>query len=232
MHGMEAEAVKSPGRRVQAPCYFIPVCLYPHTRYRTRTGLGALIEKFALDRNGHMIVVADFLLALDNLVTGRFWNPDMVFDKARRQGAEIFNLIRKTARQHDSDKAMSLKYWDEVAATKDFKDFLPRITAACKACEPFRTVVEEFVQTRIDRFAGGDAGNRQYQAETDYILGEISMSVYCTEVLGYSTEIWEKPMEPGAPDPLGVLYTRHPDLVRQVCGKDRLDRRLEFLYPG
>ena len=223
------EAWAQAARAPQAPRYFVPVCLYPHTCYRTREGLTDLVEKFALDRHDHLIVVADVLLGLDKLVTGRFWNPDMVFDKARSEGSQVFRLIRKTARRLNSQDSLSLNYWDDLAATEPFKAFSQRIAAACRQCEPFSRTLDQFVRARIDRFVRGDAGEVQHKAETDYILGEISMSVYCTEVLGYDVEIWEKPLDPDAPDPLGILYGRHPDIVRNVCGKGRLDRRLEFL---
>lgn len=214
------------------PRYFVPVCLYSHTRYRTREGLTELIERFALDRCEHLIVVADFLLALDKLVTGQFWNPEMVYDKSHRQGAEVFRLIRKTARRHHSQETMSLNFWGDVAETEGFKEFSTRITAACLACDSFKSIVDRFVQERIDRFASGEAGAQQFDAETNYIWGEISMSVYCTEILGYHTEVWEKPLEPDAPDPLGILYGYHPEIVRAVCDKQALDRRLQFLYPA
>ena len=37
--------------------YFIPACLYPHTKYRTRAGVMALFQKFALEGNEYMIVM-------------------------------------------------------------------------------------------------------------------------------------------------------------------------------
>jgi hypothetical protein len=39
--------------------YFIPVCLYPHTKYRTHAGVAALIEKYELRHHDHLIVVAE-----------------------------------------------------------------------------------------------------------------------------------------------------------------------------
>lgn len=224
-----APAEKTP--EACAPRYFVPVCLYPHTRYRTREGVTQLIRRFALDRREHLVVVADVLLAFDNLVTGRFWNPEMVFPKASRQGEEILRLIRKTARRQRSDGTMSLNRWNDLAQTSDFRDFSERIVSLCEASEPFRAVVDRFVRARIERFVRGDTGDRQYDAEKHYIFGEISMSVYCTEILDYRIEVWERPLQPAASDPLGVLYARHPEIVREACGKAKLDRRLKFLYP-
>ena len=97
-------ALPHDANELSANRYFVPVCLYPHTTYRTRNGLTELINKFSLADHDHLIVVADHLLALDNLVNGRFWNPDMVYEKARRQGSQIFRLIKKTAKREESAK--------------------------------------------------------------------------------------------------------------------------------
>ena len=36
--------------------FFVPVCLYPHTKYRTRDGLEALFEKYSFAENQHVMV--------------------------------------------------------------------------------------------------------------------------------------------------------------------------------
>ena len=65
--------------------FFVPVCLYPHTKYRTRDGLEALFEKYSFAENQHVMVVADRLLALDRIVTGRYALPKNVYLKARKE---------------------------------------------------------------------------------------------------------------------------------------------------
>src|SRR6516165_8662523 len=77
--------------------FFVPVCLYPHTKYRTVDGILDLYRRFELHRCKHLIVVADSLLALDNLVTGRYWSYETVFLKARRDAKQVYNLIGKIA---------------------------------------------------------------------------------------------------------------------------------------
>jgi hypothetical protein len=76
---------------------FIPVCLYPHTRYRTKAGISDLFNKFVLRRNKHLIVIADYLSGLDNILTGRFWSIDTAFIKARQEGRQIFKGTSKNA---------------------------------------------------------------------------------------------------------------------------------------
>ena len=212
------------------PRFFIPVCLYPHTRYRTRRGIEDLIAKFRLANFDHLIVVADHLLALDKIVTGRFWNEKTVFDKTRREGSGVFRLIAKVSRSEQARDRCSLAYWDEIAARDHFVRFRERLLAACHAEPAFMAVIERFVDGRVARFGMGADPERERRAEFDYILGELSMSVYCTEVLGYWNEIWERPLEAGAIDPLRIVYEDFPHIVTNACQRPQTRRRLSYLY--
>jgi hypothetical protein len=101
--------------------FFIPVCLYPHTKYRTSEGVLALFEKFKLHGHQHLIVVADRLLALDNLVVGRYWSHETVFSKARQDSKQVYNLIKRLARPARSNGLGRLHFWDEIADTAEFQ---------------------------------------------------------------------------------------------------------------
>jgi len=56
------------------------------------------------------------------------------------------------------------------------------------------------------------------------------MSVYCTEVLGYWMEVWERPPAPDVPDPLKLLYADRRALIEHVTGRSAR-RVLDFLNP-
>ena len=212
------------------PRYFIPVCLYPHTRYRTCQGIRDLIAKYRLTTFDHLIVVADRLLALDNIVTGRFWDRKAVFEKARRDSSDVFRLIKNTASKEKARGHCRLVYWDDIAATDRFTNFQSRLVKRCCANADFMTVVNRFVDERIERFGMGANRHRERHAEFQYIIGEISMSIYCTEILCYWNEIWERPLEAEAVDPLRFLYENHPEIVIVACDRPRTIRRLSFLY--
>ncbi len=211
------------------PRYFIPVCLYPHTRYRTRQGILDLISKYSLAECDHLIVVADHLLALDNIVTGRFWNERRVFEKARRESNNVFRLIMRISAKENTRDHCRLAYWDDIAKTDPFISFRFRLVEICRANVAFMEQVDRFIDERVGRFGMGANQDRERQAEFDYIIGEISMSLYCTEILSYRTEIWERPLEPDAPDPLRILYEDFPHIVMTACNRPRTIRRLSFL---
>ena len=59
------------------------------------------------------------------------------------------------------------------------------------------------------------------------------MSIYVTEVLGYSRELWERLPKETIGDPIAYLYQDHPDVVCKLVGKNNLQRQLELLQiPG
>lgn len=221
----EEIAAEMPAR----PRYFIPVCLYPHTKYRTRQGILDLIAKFRLAEFDHLIVVADHLLALDKIVTGRYWNEKSVFQKARQESHNVFRLIKKVSDKENTGDHCRLAYWDDIAATDTFTAVRSRLVETCRAKAAFMAVVDCFVDERVERFGMGADPDRERQAELDYILGEITMSIYCTEILSYWFEIWERPLAADSVDPLRILYENFPDIVTTACQRPRTIRRLRFL---
>jgi hypothetical protein len=56
---------------------------------------------------------------------------------------------------------------------------------------------------------------RERHYEREYLLSEVCMSVFCTELLGYWVEIWEAA---DIPDPLKLLYEHRAHLVAKVTG--------------
>jgi len=89
--------------------------------------------------------------------------------------------------------------------------------------------VEDFAARRVEKFGLGQSVEKERNFELEYLLSEVCMSVYCTEVLGYWEEIWERPPPGDVPDPLKLLYTDHPEIIRRTTG--HAPRRvLRFLY--
>lgn len=209
--------------------YFIPVCLYPHTKYRTSAGVAALFETFALHSHEHLIVVADRLLVLDRLVTGRYWTIDAVTAKARQEAKQIVHLIKKVAARAGAQTSGRIVFWDEIAETEEFSEFAKRLRGAILTDDLLASAINEFVERRVARFGLGSAPDQEREYEREYLLSEVCMSVYCTEMLGYSREVWERPPTPDIPDPLKLLYDERPDLVERLTGRPAA-RVLHFLY--
>ncbi len=207
--------------------YYTPICLYPHTVYRTAKGLEALFEKYDFENHDHLIVVADRLQALDNLVTGRYWSESSVYAKARREAEQIVSLVKRVSRKCGALARGKIIFWDDIAGTSQFESFAIKLREALLSDARMAPAIEEFVETRVGRFGLGGDPARERDHERDYLLSEVCMSVYCTEVLGYATEVWERPPA-GRADPLKSLYGDCPELIEKVTGLP-VRRALEFL---
>jgi hypothetical protein len=209
--------------------YFVPICLYPHTKYRTREGVAALFEKYELHRRDHLIVIADRLLGFDNLVTGRYWSSDTVFEKARREAEQIFKMIKRISVAAGAHESGRIAYWDEIAETPRFQEFAGRMRREFLAEKMLRSALEEFVERRVGRFGLGSRPDEERDYEREFLLSEVCMSVFCTEVLGNRVEIWESAPAPDIPDPLKLLYNKRPEVVTRVTGRPPA-RALRFLF--
>lgn len=172
-----------------APRFFIPVCLYPHTQYRTTAGVAALFETYGLRHHDYLIVIADRLLVLDRLVTGRYWTVNSAVIAARRQAQQIAKLIERISHKSEAQARGRIVFWDEIAETAEFVAFASRLQKDVLADDMLAAAIEQFVSGRVDRFGLGAAPDRERGYEREYLLSEACMSVYCTEMLRYCTEV-------------------------------------------
>lgn len=211
--------------------YYIPVCLYPHTKYRTAAGLAALFQKFSLSEHDYLIVVADRLLALDRMVTGRYWTITSAHNRASREAKQIVSLIRRMAAKSGASGRGDIMRWDDIATTSEYLDFTKRLQRAVLSDEMLSDAIEAFVERRITRYGLGAFPDKERGYEREYLLSEVSMSVFCTENLGFSTEVWERPPQADAPDPLKLLYRERRQIVSEVTGRPAT-RVLTFLFSG
>ena len=211
--------------------YYIPVCLYPHTKYRTAAGLTALFRKFSLSEHDYLIVVADRLLALDRLVTGRYWTINSAHNKASREASQIVSLIRRMAVKAGAMGRGEISRWDDIATTSEYLEFTKRLQHGVLNDQMLSNAIEAFVERRVTRYGLGAFPEKERDYEREYLLSEVSMSVFCTERLGFSTEVWERPPLADAPDPLKLLYRERREIVSEVTGRPAT-RVLTFLFSG
>lgn len=173
--------------------YFIPVCLYPHTKYRTHAGMADLFHKYALRSHEYLIVIADQLLVLDRLVTGRYWSIASATRKARQEAEQVFRLTKRVAHRAGAQSSGRIVYWNEIVETAQFSGFANRLRQAVLNDNVLSCKIDEFVIRRVTRFGLGAAPERERDYEREYIISELCMSIFCTEVLGFSNEVWERP---------------------------------------
>jgi len=209
--------------------YFIPVCLYPHTKYRTRAGVIYLLQKFELRSSDYLIVVADELLFLDRLVTGRFWTIEWARKKTRQEAEQILKMLKHTVSKAGAAERGDIVYWDTVAQTPQFREFSSDLRQRVMGDPFIANGISKFVERRVKRFGTVSDPERAHLNEHEYLLSELCMSVYCTEILPFTTEVWERPPAPDVPDVLKLLYHNKPELITALTGHSPR-RTLKFLY--
>jgi hypothetical protein len=91
-------------------------------------------------------------------------------------------------------------------------------------------VIQAFVERRVGRYGLGASLGREQNYERECLLSEVSMRVFCTEVPGFSTEVWERLPRTDMPDPLKLLYGERQELITQLTGQPAR-RVLTFLFP-
>lgn len=187
-----------------------------------------MFAKYELRSHDHLIVIADRLLVLDRLVTGRCWTANSALIAARREAEQIFRLINRVSHKSDAQARGRIVFWDDVAGTADYAAFASRLQKEVLADDMLATTIEKFASKRVNRFGLGAAPDRELGHEREYLLSEVCMSAYCTEALGYWMEVWERPPAPDAPDPLKLLYADRRDLIERVTGRSAR-RVLDFL---
>lgn len=212
----------------RAPRYFIPICLYPHTRYRTTVGVTALFDQFQLHLHDHLIVIADRLLVLDRLVTGRYWTVNSATLAARRDAEQIFKMINRVSHKLRAQSQGRIVFWEEIADTAEFVAFSTGLQRALMADNMLTAAFDAFVEKRVERFGLGADADKERGYELEYLLSEVCMSVYCTEMLTYWSEVWERPPTRGIPDPLKLIYEHRRGLIERLTGRPAA-RVLTFL---
>jgi hypothetical protein len=120
-------------------------------------------------------------------------------------------------------------FWDEVGDTAQFQEFAKRMREGFLADKLLSGTLERFVSQRVNRFGMGSSPEKEFGYEREYLLSEVCMSVFCSEVLGYWQEIWERPPAPNVPDPIKLLYDERPQAVVRATGQPTR-RILKFLY--
>lgn len=170
-----------------------------------------------------LIVIADDLRAYNLIIKNEETSIDEALVKARQKGDEILNLVSKTIGIADNPNIV-IKKWKDIMEIEDFLKIKNVVNTTINSHEEVKAVVHDFILFNLRKFdVEADLESRYY--ENQYIVEEIAMSIYATEILDYSTELWEKsPVD--SPDPIKFLYDNSTDIVKHITNKSVLHRRL------
>jgi hypothetical protein len=137
-------------------------------------------------------------------------------------------MILNVRSQFTDVENVCIAKWRDIAGQDNYMGLLQRLSSVVEEDKDLAAVVDQFVVQHVRKFCWR-SDEQAAKWEKRYLLEEITMSIYVTEMLGYPRELWESPPNPQFADPIGYLYESRPELVQMLVGKRTLSRKLEIL---
>lgn len=207
---------------------FIPICLYSKSFYFQRRNIYTLLEEYITKYDRALIVLADDLWAYNHIIKGGGRNINDALQIARQRGNELASMVSRCISNRHIATHIEIRRWNEIILNPEFQAVQRVIDRLYSEHDGFRDIVSNFIEFNLSRF-NVDEDQEKHYYEMRYIIEEIAMSIYCTEVLGYHTELWEK--ETDSPDPIKFVYQYLPDKILQISTAHVPKRQLIFLSP-
>lgn len=212
----------------RTPAIFIPICLYAKTFYRRKEGMKYIFSKYIGQSEASLILICDELHAYNLIIRGNCSSIDEAFKKAKGQGENLRGMILNVHKQFTDVENIRIAIWHDIAGENKYIELLKNLKKILEQDKDLRDVVDEFVTLHVRKFRW-KIDKEAVKWEERYLLGEITMSIYVTEILGYPRELWETAPNLNFPDPIGYLYESRPELIQMLVGNKTLNRRLEIL---
>jgi len=209
------------------PAIFIPICLYSNTFYRKKENIKYLFSKYIQTSESALVVICDSLHAYNLIIRGSCSTIDEAFERAKRQGENLLSMIRNVQKKFTEVDNLWIAMWNEITTQNKYLEILQNLKSIVEQDKELEAVVNKFITLYVRKFRWNPSEATKW--EERYLLEEVTMSIYVTEILGYSRELWEKAPEPDFPDPIGYLYQNRSELIQRLVGKKILNRRLEIL---
>jgi tRNA-dependent cyclodipeptide synthase len=211
------------------PAIFIPICLYTRTFYRKKENMKYIFSKYVQPSEATLILICDDLHAYNLIIRGNCSSVDEAFKKARNQGENLRSMILNVRRQFADVKNIIIAKWIDIAGQNKYIELYQKLKSILGQGKDLADIVNEFVTSYMRKFYWRRVNEETAKWEKRYLLEEISMSIYVTEILGYPRELWENAPNPKFPDPIGYLYEKRPEIVQMLVEKKTLARQLEIL---
>ena len=207
---------------------FAPVCMYANSLYRTRQGVEFVVQRFLEPAERTLLLICDEIYAFSLLskTEERFLKPAR--EKANNLGDNLDRMIAKVLSRSPAAETTRQARWADIAGHADYQ----RVRQAMEASLPANPDIAWHIDRFVTHFVPSDGGEPDRWAkrwEREYVVAEIAMSLYVTQALGYSFELWEKPAPAGVVDPIGYLYRERPDLVTAWTGVEWRPRSLKVI---
>ena len=208
------------------PSIFLPICLYSKN-YKLKENVKYVFKNYIIPSKSSLILICDDLHAYNLIIRGIASQAD-AFIKAKMQGENLKKMILNVKKKFTELENFELLSWNDLSSQFSFKRILTGVEDHLYKDSELEKQVIQFIITNIQKFNGRvNLSNKKW--ERRYLLEEIAMSIYVTEIKGYWLEFWDSPPDPHCADPIGFLYKERPDIVKRLVGKNKLNRKLRLI---
>jgi len=211
----EGPAFSVPSARNVDLAYFCPISIGNH--YYSRRRMAQIVERFLRAADASLILVCDTLRYLAYVANPEI-SEESAAKKAARETRELERMIGNAgATELESCRVARLSTFCEQ---EEFTLFVDRFAATFGKLKDVNQEIENLVSYYLNRYYNRHNSEVELVERRNIILAA-SISLYCTELLGYSRELY-KQIEGGLQP---FLYSHRAEQLREFLGKKALERQ-------
>lgn len=123
---------------------------------------------------------------------------------------------------------VEVRSWQDLADDPKYREIHGAVVDLMTRDTQFRQCVQSFVDHHLAQ-SQVQPSESSSVIERTYVIAEAAMSIFVTECLRYSVEVWEKAPDDRVADPIGHLYARGLSALGPPFEGLRGVRRLELV---
>ena len=212
---------------------FVPICLYSNGFFLIKDNLRFFLHVFS-DYSELLFVIVDKLYGNNLLIKDKVYDDEHAEKAYKKRGEHIFSHVKNTIQDYVESHRVQTKYqiyrWNDIADRQEYIKLLNKIISVFYSNLNLKYYSDMFIIHNLTKMTK-KITPKKIELEREYLFGEIAMSIYLTEYLGYANEFWEKPQCDFLPDPLDILYNEEKKSLSCILDNKRSIRVQQYLSP-
>lgn len=212
---------------------FVPICLYSNGFFLVKDNLRFFLHVFS-DYSELLFVIIDKLYGNNLLIKEKVLDVEQAEKAYKERGDHIFSHVKNTIQDYAESHHVQTKYkiyrWNDIANRKDYVKLLNKVLSVFDSNLNLKYYSDMFIVHNLTKMTDRITP-KKIELEREYLFGEIAMSIYLTEILGYENEFWERPQSEYLPDPLDILYSEEKESLFHIINNRQSIRVQQYLSP-
>lgn len=210
---------------------FVPICLYNNGFFLKGENLRFFLYIFS-DYDEIMFVIVDRLYGNNLLIKNKVHNLEEAITSYNKRGGDIYSFTNKIVNEYMATYKLppriQIVRWDNIASDELYISLKKDIELKFADNLFLSHYSNMFIVNNLKKMTSLITDDK-FRLEYDYLFSEIAMSIYMTEFLGYTNEVWEKPQDLTLPDPINVLYSNEKETLYSILKKESSFRVQSYL---